>query len=109
MPHPLCTLTLSRNSLGALLAHWESALPADTLVGSLGLLSSHCSCCAKWRCMGTLGRAGGTMGRVGGAWAPLGGLLMLVWGVGWGALLFLSPSRLVSRLTVTTFTKTWPR
>ena len=26
------------------------------------------------------------MGGVGGTWAPLGGLPVLVWGVGWGAL-----------------------
>ena len=86
VPHPLCALKLSRNSSGVLLAHWESDLPADPPVGSLGLLDGHCSCCAKWRCRGTLGRAGGTMGGVGGPWVPLGGLLVLVWGVGWGAL-----------------------
>ena len=73
-------------SSGALLAYWESDLPADPPVGSLGLLDGHCSCCATWRCRGTLGRAGGTMGGVGGTWAPLGGLLVLVWGVGWEAL-----------------------
>ena len=27
------------------------------------------------------------MGGVGGTWAPVGGLLVLVWGVGWGALI----------------------
>ena len=29
---------------------------------------------------------GGTTGGVGGTWAPLGGLRVLVWGLGWGAL-----------------------
>ena len=83
---PLRTLTILRNSSGALLAHWESDLPADRPVESIGLLDGQCSCCAKWQCRGKLGRAGGTMGGVGGTWAPLGGLLVLVWGVGWGAL-----------------------
>ena len=66
VPHPLCALTISRNSSGALLAHWESDLPAGPPVGSVGLLDGHRSCCAKWRCRGTLDRAGGTMGGVGG-------------------------------------------
>ena len=75
VPHPLRALTILRNSSGALLAHWESHLPADPLVG-LAYVPGR----------GTLRRAGGTMGGVGGSWAPLGGLLVLVWGVGWGAL-----------------------
>ena len=50
----------------ALLAHWESHLPADPLVGSIGLLDGRCSCCVQWRCRGTLGRAGGDHGWVGG-------------------------------------------
>ena len=61
-------LTISRNSSGALLAHWESNLLADPPVGSLGLLDGHCSCCAKWRCRGTLGRGGGDLGAPG--WVP---------------------------------------
>ena len=43
VPHPLRALTLSRNSSGALLAHWESDLPADPHVGSIGLLDGHCN------------------------------------------------------------------
>ena len=35
------------------------------------------------------------MGGVGWTWVPQGGLLVLVWGVGWGPLSSLSPSRLV--------------
>ena len=66
VPHPLRTLTISSNSSGALLPHWESNLLADPPVASLGLLDGHCSCCAKWRCRGTLGRARGAMGGVGG-------------------------------------------
>ena len=40
VPHPLCALNLSRKSFRALLAHWESDLLADPLVGSLGLLDA---------------------------------------------------------------------
>ena len=86
VPHPLGARTILRNSSGARLAHWESDVPADPPVGSIGLLGDQWSCRAQRRCRGTLGRAGGTPGGVGGAWAPLGGLRVLVWGVGWGAL-----------------------
>ena len=72
--------THSPFQVGALLAHWESDLPAEPPVGSIGLLDGRCSCCAQWQCRGTLGRAGGTTGGVGGTWAPL----VLVWGLGWG-------------------------
>ena len=81
VPHPLRTLTLSRNPSVALLAHWESSLPPDPPVGSLGLLDGHC--CAKW-CKSTLGRAGGTMGGVGGGLGAPGWVAGLGVGCGLG-------------------------